>query len=78
LDQSQELKLKTPYYLITKFLGRIKGDKLASMMHNIEQFKRSIDEEYYDLVDHIANHLDQFKTWDHQMRIQFIRQYLGA
>ena len=75
-------KLKTPYYLITKFLGRNK--KLEAMIKELKKKradsdfiqKYSIDEEYFPLIDHLSDHIDEVIALDQQGRIEFIRNYL--
>lgn len=45
------LKLKSPYYLTTKFLGRLSGSRIKHMYGNPANFKQTVDEEFYGLVD---------------------------
>jgi hypothetical protein len=52
LDGHTIMKIKTPHYLTKKFLMRM-GAKKVELLYNDPQFKTTIDEEYYDLVDHI-------------------------
>ena len=75
-------KLKTPYYLITKFLGRNK--KLEAMIKELKKKradsafiqKYSIDEEFFPLIDYLSEHIDEVIALDQQGRIEFIRNYL--
>ena len=75
-------KLKTPYYLITKFLGRNK--KLEAMIKELKKKradsdfiqKYSIDEEFFPLIDFLSDHIDEVIALDQQGRIEFIRNYL--
>ena len=75
-------KLKTPYYLITKFLGRNK--KLEAMIKELKKKradsafiqKYSIDEEFFPLIDFLSDHIDEAIALDQQGRIEFIRNYL--
>ncbi|GBG14315.1 uncharacterized protein NMK_1913 [Novimethylophilus kurashikiensis] len=48
------LKFKTPYYLVTKFLGRMSDTKVRHMFCHPKGFKKDIDEEFYPLVDHLV------------------------
>lgn len=64
-------KLKSPFYLISKFFGRIQGD-LAKKLN-----KNTIDEEYYPLIDHINANKDIFNRLDEQQKIQFIQAFLS-
>lgn len=52
LDGTTVMKIKSPHYLTKKFLMRM-GAKKVELLYNDPQFKQTIDEEYYDLVDYI-------------------------
>jgi hypothetical protein len=72
------VKLKSPYYLITKFLARLKNE--VRMSHilgkgDIKEVMKNFDEEYYPLIQHIRAKGDYFKQMDEQQRIAFIRNY---
>lgn len=75
-------KLKSPYYLITKFLGRKKDlDKMLKELsrHNLNGGfinKYSIDEEYFPLIEHLSNNIDEVLALDEQGRIEYIRNFL--
>lgn len=64
------LKIKTPYYLATKAIAR-KAD-----LFKLDKSK--IDEEFYELYDHIKENMDRFQGMDEQQRIQEIREFLHA
>ncbi|NEQ99332.1 MAG: AAA family ATPase [Cyanothece sp. SIO2G6] len=53
------LKLKSPYYLRTKFLARMTEKKSKFMYHNPEQFKQELDEELWPLVDGVVTQVLQ-------------------
>lgn len=44
-------KMKSPFYLTTKFLGRLTAKKATLMFKNPREFKKQVDEEFYGLVD---------------------------
>lgn len=69
------LKFKTPYYLVTKFLGRMGDSKIKFMFANPEKFKESIDEEFYPLVDTIIKtiKIDNFLNMTNEDKISFVR-----
>ena len=75
-------KLKSPYYLITKFLGRKKDlDKMLKELSkkrlNSEFIsKYSIDEEYFPLIEHLNANIDEVLKLDEQCRIKYIREFL--
>lgn len=48
-------KWKTPYYLTTKFVGRLSNGKLEHLYGNPKDFKQKLDEEFYPLVDMLVN-----------------------
>jgi predicted kinase len=53
------LKFKTPYYLTTKFLGRLSKTKIAHMFGNPKDFKKTVDEEFYPIVDELVKTVDK-------------------
>lgn len=70
------LKIKSPYYLMTKFLARAKNrlyNEDGSI--RVEAARRYLDEEYYDLIDHIANNHVTFGLYDEQTRIRYVREF---
>lgn len=70
------LKMKSPYYLVTKFLARIRGEKLQTIIDtNPELLKERIDEEYYPLIDNIVSWKGMFSVLTEQERIKFIEQF---
>lgn len=72
--QTQEMlfKLKSPYYLVSKFLGRSNADNLKRKLD-----KRHVDEEYYPLIDHIHAHQAQFNELAELDKIAFIQDFLS-
>ncbi len=74
-DPTKFLKIKSPYYLTTKFLARKNVDKITNMLDNIEQTKKTIDEEYYPLLDYLSSIKDEFIALPEQERISKIEAY---
>lgn len=71
------LKMKSPYYLVTKFLARIRDEKLQTIIDtNPELLKERIDEEYYPLIDKIVSWKSMFSVLSEQERIKFIERFL--
>lgn len=64
-------KLKSPYYLISKFLGRSNEGNIGRKLD-----KRHVDEEYYPLIDHIREHQATFNAMSEQEKIAFIQAFL--
>lgn len=76
-DDGKELKLKSPKYLVTKFLARMRPEKFLDAINNDGvKLKSRIDEEYYPLVDHVISNKDQFTSRDEQGRIEMIRSFI--
>lgn len=72
LDGTTVMKIKSPHYLTKKFLMRM-GAKKVELMYNDPQFKTTIDEEYYDLVDAIISRIpkdDFLAMTDKQRRLE--------
>jgi predicted kinase len=76
--QVPEMKIKTPYYLITKFLGRLSTNKVKHMFGNPDNFKRTIDEEFYALVDNITGtyNMEDFLAMSDNTRIAVVRRMI--
>ena len=64
-------KLKSPYYLISKFLGRSNEGNLGRKLD-----KRHVDEEYYPLIDHSREHQATFNAMSEHEKIAFIQAFL--
>jgi len=65
-------KIKSPYYLIKKFVARNpRTDKLMRA-----DIKQSIDEEYYPLIDHIQANIVEYTALDEQARLSWVREFL--
>jgi hypothetical protein len=82
LDGTTVMKIKTPHYLTKKFLMRM-GAKKVELLYNDPQFKTTIDEEYYDLVDYIKDNIrkDDFLAMTDQERkaqIELFWEYRDA
>ena len=65
-DNGTVLKMKTPYYLVTKAIARIKDITKLS--------KQKVDEEFYPLLDYVKS-IPNFSELDEQSRINEIIKY---
>ena len=65
-------KIKSPYYLVKKFVARNPNTSKLMDPH----VKEKIDEEYYDLVDHIQANIVEFTELDEQARLEWVRNFL--
>lgn len=72
-SQSRQLlfKLKSPFYLVSKFLGRSNAGNLGRKLD-----KRHMDEEYYPLIDHIKANQEAFNALSELDKIAFIQAFL--
>lgn len=68
-------KIKSPYYLTSKWVARNPNtDKLVDMQNDI---KRQIDEEYYGLIDAIRSNINEYTALDEQGRLAWVREQLA-
>lgn len=74
-DDQKELKIKSPYYLTVKFFGRKSEERLTKLLENPEETKKLIDEEYYNVIDHLAINKRKFLAMDEQERFAYLRDY---
>jgi hypothetical protein len=67
-------KIKSPYYLTSKWVARNPNtDKLMT-----PQFREQIDEEYYGLLSHICENIVQYTAMNEQARLAWVRNYMEA
>jgi predicted kinase len=81
--QSEEVlvKIKTTYYLVTKFFRDLTEKKVNMMFKNPEAFKeKGLDEEFYDLVDGIVKttSLTSFLSLEKQERATKAREIIDS
>ena len=70
----QSAKIKSPYYLTSKWVARNpRTDKLVDLKNDI---KKTIDEEYYNLIDQIRANIAEYTAMDEQSRLAWIRERL--
>ena len=74
-DTGVSSKIKSPYYLTSKWVARNpRTDKLVDLKNDI---KKNLDEEYYPLVDAIRANIDEYTAMDEQARLVWVRNFLG-
>jgi hypothetical protein len=72
--EGQAAKIKSPYYLVNKFVARNpRTDKLLR-----KDVKQSMDEEYYPLIDAIQADIAAYTLLDEQARLAWTRKFLEA
>ena len=73
-DDGVSAKIKSPYYLTSKWVARNpRTDKLVNMQADI---KKQLDEEYYPLVDAIRANIDEYTAMDEQARLAWVRNFV--
>ena len=73
-DDGVSAKIKSPYYLTSKWVARNpRTDKLVNMKDDI---KKQLDEEYYPLVDAIRANIAEYTAMDEQARLAWVRNYM--
>ena len=75
-DEGVSAKIKSPYYLTSKWVARNpRTDKLVNMQADI---KHQLDEEYYPLVDAIRANIVEYTAMDEQARLAWVRNFVEA
>ena len=75
-EDGQSAKIKSPYYLTSKWVARNpRTDKLVDMKNDI---KKNLDEEYYSLVDAIRANIEEYTAMDEQARLAWVRKFMGV
>lgn len=71
-EDGVSFKIKSPYYLTSKWVARNpRTDKLMT-----PQFREQIDEEYYPLLSHIRDNIVEYTDMDEQARLAWVRNYM--
>ena len=75
-DDGVSAKIKSPYYLTSKWVARNpRTDKLVDLKNDI---KHNLDEEYYPLVDAIRANIVEYTAMDEQARLAWVRNFVSA
>lgn len=72
------LKYKSPFYLTTKFIGRLNDRMVKFMYANPTKFKETIDEEFYPIVDTIISSISEkdYSAMDKISSVNFVRNII--
>lgn len=74
-SDNQATKIKTPYYLTSKWVARNpRTDKLVDLQNDI---KKNLDEEYHNLVDRIRENIVEYTQMDEQARLAWVRENIN-
>jgi hypothetical protein len=68
----RSFKIKSPYYLVNKFVAR--NPRTEKLMRS--DIKKSIDEEFWPLIDHIQQHIQEFTAMHEQDRLKWVQDFL--
>lgn len=74
-DFGNEVKIKSPYYLATKFLGRKTVERMEKILDDPREAKKILDEEYYVVIDYLATHKETFMEMTEWERMMFLRDF---
>lgn len=76
-DTHPGIKIKSNYYKTTKFLARMKEEKLDRLLDDPQKIKQTIDEEFFGLVDYLYDIRDEFVAASEQSRISYVENYFN-
>lgn len=78
-DGTFALKLKSPYYLQTKFLARLNEKRSRFMFNRRDRFKQDLDESLWPLVDWVTDGVtvEDWLAWSDIQRRDFIQVRLA-
>ncbi|MEM1252456.1 MAG: AAA family ATPase [Cyanobacteria bacterium P01_H01_bin.21] len=73
------LKLKSPYYLRTKFLARLTLKKSKLMYAQPQRFKQELDEAFWPLIDAVTSQVSQdtWLSWSDVKRRDFVQTWMN-
>jgi hypothetical protein len=77
-DSGKVLKLKSPFYLLSKLFGRMKEEKLLKCLEDKNMMFRNIDEEFYPVFDWLRTIKDEFVKMDEQTRIATVQAHIES
>lgn len=79
-QQEYLLKWKSSHYLTVKFLGRLSQGKIKHLFANPRDFKKTMDEEFYVVIDKlVANYsLEQFLAFTDDERVAEMRNLING
>lgn len=74
------LKLKGSFYLTVKFLGRLSAGRIKHLFSNPADFKKTVDEEFYMVVDTILQRfsLQEFLDFEDSERVTHVRALINS
>lgn len=77
-DDGRSLKMKSPYYLVSKFLARCGVNKLDHILkHPDWTMPETVAEEFYPLIRHLMEMREDFIAMEEQQKLVAIREFLN-
>lgn len=78
LSSGTALKIKSPYYLVTKFIARASETKLMNTIFSGDRnrAREKVSEEFFPLIDYLMDISEDFKSMEEQQRIKAIKEFL--
>ncbi len=72
------VKIKFPYYLVTKFLARMWEGNFKFLLRDKEKFieSKNIDEEFFPVIEYIAENKERFEVMGEQEKVREIRGFI--
>lgn len=72
------IKMKFPYYLVTKFIARMGTGNYELLFRNPEKFitSKQIDEEFFPLIEYIVANEKTFIALDEQGKVEAVREFI--
>lgn len=76
-DEEVLCKIKSGHYLSLKCMMRLGKNQINMMYNNKEAFRQRLDEEFYEILDHIVSTVDIsiWSSYNEQQRRKFIEDY---
>ena len=74
--EDKTFKLKSPYYLTIKLLGRMKADKLEKYLEKGHKIPW-MDEDYHWVLEEIEKEADYFLSLNNHKRVEYVREIIN-
>lgn len=75
-SKDKALKIKSPYYLTSKFFARKSEEKLLKGLEDQQWFRTVVEEEMYPVIDYLATIKEEFVAQDEQQRLATVQAFI--
>lgn len=75
-SKDQALKIKSPYYLTSKFFARKSEEKLLKGLEDQQWFRTVVEEEMYPVIDYLATIKEDFVAQNEQQRLATVQAFI--